>query len=138
MRGTIANGYVRVTVWKDGQQDQKLLHRLICEAFHGKPADMSMHACHGDGNSLNNCAYNIRWDTAYGNRQDTVRHGRANRGERHGLSKLTISDVEEIMTLIETGRSDSEIAEMFSLCRTNIRSIRVGRTWTYKPKEKAL
>ena len=53
----------------------RLIHRLVLEAFVGPRPD-GMHACHNDGNRLNNSVSNLRWDTITENNRDIVRQGR--------------------------------------------------------------
>lgn len=40
-----------------------IVSRLVCEAFHGKAPPDKPEARHLDGDSLNNCADNLRWST---------------------------------------------------------------------------
>jgi hypothetical protein len=51
------------------------VNRLVALAFHGLPPNPTDHACHNDGNKLNNSADNIRWDTPSGNAADKLIHG---------------------------------------------------------------
>lgn len=46
----------------------------MLEAFRGISSD-GMHACHNDGDKLNNSLPNLRWDTPSENEQDKVRSG---------------------------------------------------------------
>lgn len=69
--------YLAVTV----HGSPRSVHRLVAEAFHG-PAGPALVACHNDGNSHNNAASNLRWDTASSNVLDQVLHGtHANAGK---------------------------------------------------------
>lgn len=47
----------------------RYVHHLVLEAFVG-PRPEGAVGCHNDGNSRNNCAYNLRWDSLSGNQQD--------------------------------------------------------------------
>jgi hypothetical protein len=61
-------GYSRVSLG--------LVHRLVCMAFHGLPADPKLHAAHLDGDNQNNRPANLYWATVAENNRDVVRHGR--------------------------------------------------------------
>ena len=67
-------GYLNVSLCKQGKITCREIHRLVLETFAG-PCPQGMEACHGDGNSRNNCLYNLRWDTPSNNSFDTIRHG---------------------------------------------------------------
>ena len=72
--GRNSKGYYTVQLY-DGSIPKKpksyLVHRLICEAFHGSPSSGSMQVNHKDGNKINNAASNLEWTTPLEN----VRHG---------------------------------------------------------------
>ena len=73
-------------------------HRLFCELAHGEAPNSKPLAIHSCGNGQHGCVnpHHIRWGSWEDNSADCVRHGRAARGSRHGMSKLTESDVKEI------------------------------------------
>ena len=63
----------------------KLLHRLVCEAFHGPaPTDKPL-ALHWDDDPLNNDCSNLRWGSAQDNADDMKRNNAA-RGLSHSNS----------------------------------------------------
>lgn len=67
-------------------------HRLVCEAFHGKPPFEGAMALHGPDPSKGNITPgNLRWGTAQENSDDCVAAGRQNspKGEDHGRAILT-------------------------------------------------
>lgn len=53
-----------------------LIHRLVCEAFHGPPPMPDSWALHWDDDPTNNRADNLRWGTLPENAKDSVRNGR--------------------------------------------------------------
>ncbi|WP_373695084.1 NUMOD4 motif-containing HNH endonuclease [Actinomycetospora aeridis] len=61
-------------------QRTRLVHRLVCEAFHGAPPDSGTVVRHLDGDPTNNQASNVRWGTALENADDTRLHGRHSPG----------------------------------------------------------
>lgn len=66
--------YVIGVTADDGIAQSRYVHRLIALAFHGAPQDDEV-VCHSNGDSADNRASNLRWDTASGNQLDAVRHG---------------------------------------------------------------
>lgn len=63
-------GYERIGVRRHGRSQKLLVHRLICEAFHGPSPKQGLHAAHLDGNPENNAAWNLCWMTASKNIKD--------------------------------------------------------------------
>jgi len=75
------------------------VHHLILITFVG-PQPQGLEACHFDGDASNNSVENLRWDTHSGNELDKIRHGTHNRGERHGMSKLSNAEVVAIKIML--------------------------------------
>lgn len=73
------DGYMMITIkLTDGAKVNLLVHRLVCEAFHGLcPAGMQV--AHGDGNPANNVSANLRWATPLENAADKRLHAAARR-----------------------------------------------------------
>lgn len=67
----IEKGYFCVTI----RRKKCMVHKLVAEAFIGRPSDLSLEVCHNDGDSLNNIKENLRYDTHSNNILDAVRHG---------------------------------------------------------------
>lgn len=55
--------------------------------------------------------------------------GEAKRGEKAPAAKLTESDVHEIGQMIQSGKKDKEIADLYGVAQETISSIRHGRSW---------
>ena len=72
----------------------------------------------------------LRYASRAENEADKVRHGTSNRGERHGLSKLTASQVREIKQLSDA-RTNDELAELFGVKPPTIDAIRRGKRWKH-------
>lgn len=70
----LPNGYLIVTLWRDGCQRSPLVHRLVLAAFVG-PAPDDTEALHGDGDRTNNRLVNLSWGTHSENAQDQLAHG---------------------------------------------------------------
>lgn len=106
------------------------VHRLVLEAFIG-PCPPGMEACHNDGNPRNNALSNLRWDTSENNSADKIRHGRANRGERHGLSYLKANVVKKIRKMHKKGIGYKKLAKLFNIPWGTARNIAANKTWRY-------
>lgn len=136
----ICNTYPSVHIRKNKKGYKRFIHRLILEAFVGKcPAGLQCR--HLDGNPVNNNLENLKWGTRSENQMDRVRHGRHNRGKRHGMSKLCAKDVLKIRKFAtsynkktrkcDKGGNYKEIAEAFNVSKSTIVHIVRGSTWTW-------
>jgi hypothetical protein len=83
LRARLRSGYPALGLWKDGRQDSKSVHRLVCEAFHGEPPTPLHQVAHGDGSRDNNHATNLRWATVRENAADRRDHGTVPTGDNH-------------------------------------------------------
>lgn len=99
-----------VRLYKNGKPTKKRLSVLVSEAFIGvKPEGYDI--CHSDGNSLNNRAENLRYDTCSENMNDMYRYGKKN-----GSGKLSIEDVLSIRKMYKTNNyTQKEIADMYGV-----------------------
>ncbi len=68
------DGYLQVSLWDNGTERKRTVHRLVAEAFIG-PCPELHEVCHGDGNPRNNRLENIRYGTHAENMLDKVKHG---------------------------------------------------------------
>jgi len=67
-------GRHRVDLRANGKRSNRLVHRLVLEAFVG-PCPPGMECCHFDDNPSNNCLDNLRWGTRMENFDDRARNG---------------------------------------------------------------
>ncbi len=125
------DGYITVASYLgDGKFKRVYVHRLILEAFVG-PCPPGQECRHLDGNPSNNRLSNLAWGTHDENRSDQVRHGRANQGIRHGMSRFSETDVIEIRRLAEAGVRRSEIALRFQAHQSAINKICRRALWKH-------
>lgn len=127
-------GYLTVMLAMDsGKKKRFFLHTLVLLAFVG-PKPKGMEARHyPDDTKTNVTLNNLCWGTRLENRKDMIEHGTRNRGERHGLSKLTIQDVTDARDMYSSGRwTQDVIGKIFGVSRATIGDIIRGATWTYK------
>lgn len=127
----VSKEYYRIGLRKNGEQIKMFVHRLVLEAFVG-PCPKGMEARHLDGNGRNNYISNLVWGTPIENRHDRIRHGTHNRGEKHGMATLTISQVKEIKGLLKEGKLyERQIGEMFGVSRDVVSKIKQRENWAW-------
>lgn len=137
VRGTIRHdGYWEVQLTAPGRPRRKcFLHHLVLEAFVG-PCPNGQEALHGPGGKLDASLKNLKWGTRAKNvGPDRVRDHQSNRGEHHGLTRLTWADVCEIRSLLECGPQQKVIAERYNVSKQTITNIKQGRVWTHPPED---
>lgn len=79
-------GYKMVSLQRDGKTKKVLVHRLVCEAFHGPAPDPLMtDVCHKDEVKDNNVPENLEWGTRARNIQQYADSGRY-RNQNTGLT----------------------------------------------------
>jgi len=103
-------------------------HVIMCEIVNGpKPPDKHevAHSC-GNGHMACVNPRHLRWATQSENSMDRVIHGTSNRGERHGMSKLT-ADV--VLALRSASGSCREIADAFGVSASTVSAVKLGKRW---------
>ena len=106
-------------------------HRVVCELYHGTPPFPRADAAHTCGNKLCINPRHIRWATRSENETDKIAHGRSNRGERQGSSKLTEYGVIEIRRLAITGVNPDDLAKTYRVAPRTVRDVLSGATWSW-------
>lgn len=122
-------GYLQISLWKNGKNYCRLVHRLVLFAFIG-PRPSGMEACHYDGIRTNNFLENLRWDTPANNGADTKRHG-SQKGIKNPGAKLNDGQIIQIRELVTQGYPQREIAKMFGITQANISRIITGKAWRH-------
>ncbi len=126
-------GYSMVDLWFDGKREQKLVHRLVAEAFIPNPENLP-EVNHRDENPSNCNSDNLEWcnhlyNSRYGNRNEKI--GKAN-------SKVVLQfDTEGVFlkrycstmqAQRDTGIGNSRISE----CCNGKRKMAGGYIWRYE------
>ena len=128
---THPGGALQVKPRRDNKNHPLKVHRLVLEAFVG-PCPSGHECRHLDGNPTNNHLGNLCWSTHADNMADTLRHGTHNRGERHGCSRLTESQVKNIRELHTQGSINPKvIGEMFGIARSYVYQIVHRARWKH-------
>jgi len=71
----MTSGHLRLWVQTTDGFRAKLVHRLVCEAFHGPAPEGKPLVLHWDDDPSNNHYSNLRWGSYADNRNDAVRNG---------------------------------------------------------------
>lgn len=97
-------------------------HRLVAKHFVPgyKPG---LHVNHIDGNRSNNHAINLEWVTHDENMKNAVARGVLGKHMKYS-GKLTAEQVLTIITLINAGKSNAEIAAQYDIDPSNISKLR--------------
>ncbi len=120
---TIIDGYLRVTLSRDGKSRLFRVHRLVLMTFVGA-CPSGMECCHSNGNRMDNHLSNLYWGTKVDNWKDRKEHGFGISGEDHHLNKLTEADVLEIRRIHSLGDStQGQIAKEFGIHRMTVSRI---------------
>lgn len=127
-----SNGYLRITLSSGGVNHRMSLHRAVLLSFVGEcPAGSECR--HLDGARANCALDNLAWGTRSENARDRIRHGTHvdNRGERHGMARLSNEDAAEIRRFRRAGRLLAEIASKFHTSQATVSRICTGRGWIH-------
>lgn len=125
-------GYLGVSLSRGGKKTARMVHRLICETFHG-PCPPGRETAHGDGNKNNNEKRNLRWATSRENEADKTSRGDrsgprpASQGTKHWNCRISDEQVSEIRGLRNGGMSQGKIAKIYGVSREHVRDICSGR-----------
>lgn len=105
------------------------VHRLLCE---GVPEGDKVQALHRCGNGAQGCVTrrHLYWGSPQDNVDDTLKHGRRNRGNRNGSAVLTEDQVREIKGLLQnSGMTRAAIGERYGVSREAINEIAWKNNW---------
>jgi len=116
-------------LWVDGKFHQ--VSRLICERLYG-PAPTERHqAAHSCGKGHLACVtpFHLRWATPEENAADKILHATVAWGERHGASRLTVSQAVEIKRLAAANESYASIGRKFGVDARTVSQIVRAKRW---------
>ena len=125
-----SSGYQVVSLSKECVVDTPCIHVLVLTAFVG-PRPYGMHACHSDGDRLNNRLTNLRWDTVRENALDRVRHGTFICGSNQKNAILNEEKVAVIKRRLSNGERQKVLATEYGVALETIHSIKSGKSWRH-------
>jgi hypothetical protein len=105
-------------------------HRVVCGLAHGRAPSPAHEAAHSCGRGFDACVNpnHLRWALPRENAADKISHRTDNKGEKHGLSKLTEKDVREIRRLKESVPK-AVLSRRFDVSHRTISRVVSGETW---------
>lgn len=125
-------GYTQVVLSDEFSYKRKeRIHVLVLLAFVGR-RPRGMHGRHKNGNGADNRRTNLVWGTRKSNEADKILHGRTNRGMRHGMARLSDSDVRDIRQR-HAARNDTQrdLAREYLISQTVVSDIASGKLWKH-------
>lgn len=121
-------GRLTVKLSANGVARTRLVHQLVAEAFIGPRPD-GMEVAHGDGNTQNNTAANLRYATPAENTADKLRHGTVLQGSAVATSKLTGEQARQIIKRRASGERVQSVADAFGISIAQVSRIASGKRW---------
>lgn len=107
-----------------------LVHKLVCEAFHGPRPTVNHQVRHLNGDGRDNRACNLAWGTAKENQQDSRIHGTMRLGfKRFGAKIRSVEDILAIKKMHSDGIGPSKIAKLYKCHRCTIHRIVFGKSY---------
>lgn len=123
-------GHRYVSLRCEGKSYNRLVHRLVLEAFVG-PCPEGKEGTHDDGDPSNNRLGNLAWKTPKENAADRKRHGTQARGERMGMAVLTDAQAAAIMKRLDAGEVQRPMAAEFGVSVQTINNLARGKTFKH-------
>lgn len=103
-------------------------HRFSYLVFKG-PIPDGLYVCHSCDNPLCVNPEHLWLGTNADNRADSVAKRRHARGNTCGKSKLNEDQVCTLVTLVQVGNTQREVAKLFGVTQANVSSIMTNKTW---------
>lgn len=122
---TINGGYLLVWLSKDGRKTPYLVHRLVCHAFNGAPAQDDLEVNHLDGGRQNNVHTNLHWAT----KSENVLHAFRVLRRRPSREQPVVAICPKTLQVVASYRQTS-MAEADGFSPSNIASCLSGRLKT--------
>ena len=126
------DGYLRVSLYKNGKRTDFFVHRLVAETFIPNPLNLPV-INHKDEVKDNNYPYNLEWCTVkynnnYGNRIKKVSEKRSKKVYQYDLKGNLINVWASTKDCARNGFSSSHVVE----CCLGKRKTHKGFIWSYE------
>lgn len=119
-------GYLRVTLQKDGIRDKRLIHVIAAETFIDNPQGFPQ-VNHIDGNKANCEVWNLEWCTEEYNHHHAIENGL-----RTGFTAEAIAGIK---AMIDQGMTPTQIAKKLGTRRQTISGIKHGHHRNLSPDQ---
>lgn len=127
----MSTGYPHCNFRRSGKSIVVLVHRIVCETFHGPPPSGDHEVRHLNGVRTDCRKENLAWGTRSENVQDAIAHGTAAVGERNGRAKLTQKQADKIRQMYDLGHSQRALAAIYHVSRRAIQKIVQNRSYPH-------
>lgn len=125
------DGYMLANLWFQRKHHTVKVHRLVAEAFIGKPKPGEV-VCHKNNIRNDNRVENLEWGTMYHNQVEGKCPSLFKHGEKNPAAKISSDMVIKIRDMAKTGKYiHQEIANMFNLSRRNVGKIIQRTRWAH-------
>lgn len=131
--GAKARGYGRIGLGGKAA-GSVYAHRIVAEAYLGPPAIDEPQIRHLCGVRACCNPRHLAWGDQTANEADKRVHGTDNRGERHGMARLTHEQVHEVRAALTRGASFRQAASQYGVSWQTVQDIAHGRTWAWLEK----
>ena len=126
------NGYHKVMIYINMKSYDKLVHRLVANAFIPNP-ESKPEVNHIDGNKENNCVWNLEWVTHSENIQHSFDIGlhplTPQYGSKNGMSIYSENQIHSVCKLLEKLIPIKLIAYLTNVDQQYITHIKKGDCW---------
>lgn len=125
------SGDGRAMIWVENRL--VMAYRIACAHAHGPAPENKQLAAHSCGNGHLGCINHrhLRWANSRDNQMDRVDHDSHNRGERHGMARLSEADVISIRRKAAEGKIHRQLAEEYGVSQTHISCIVRRERWSW-------
>lgn len=120
--------YPRVFLSKNNKVRTEYVHRLVAQAFLKRDKERN-HINHKNGIKNDNRIENLEWCTQLENNEHGFKTGLLKHGQESNLSRLSKSDVLEIVRLKNQGVTIKELSEKYKVHKITIRRIFKKESW---------
>ncbi len=125
------DGYLKATLWENGESKRLSVHRLVASAFLDNPDCLPV-VNHRNGDKHCNETTNLEWVEYSYNTMHAHRSGLVNtsKGESHHKTTLTEAQVIEIFAHANEGTlTQKQIAEKYGTSVVNVSRIKNKKRW---------
>lgn len=124
------DGYILVTLSRNGRTFRKRIHRLVLESFRGLDGARPI-PNHQNNVKYDNRLENLKWSTVSENTLHANDIGVGQRGESHHRARLTVADVLQIRATVSTRAEKLAAAKVYACTVENIDRIVTRRAWRH-------